>query len=232
LPRASRAVTVIGCVAFESAADGVKLQAPDPFAVAVPSSVVPSYTLTVEFASAVPLMVGVVFDVMVSSVDPVFDAVFRVGAAGVAGAMVSTVRFTVVEVAVLPAASVATALSVRRPSAKVDVATDQLPSALAVVVATVTVPFFTTTDALASAVPLIVGVALAVALPVVGDVIATVVAVSTIMVREADDTDVFPAASVAIAPTACGPTPSAVPRAMVQLPDASAVVVPSRVAPS
>jgi hypothetical protein len=176
-------------------------------------------------------MVGVVFDVTVSSVEPVFDAVFSVGAAGVVGAMVSTVRFTVVDVAVLPAASVATALSAPTPSARVDVATDQLPRALAVVAATVTVPFFTTMDALASAVPLMVGVALAVALPVVGAVIATVVAVSTMMVRAADDTDVLPAASVATAVIAWGPVGSAVPTATVQLPDPSAVVVPSRVVP-
>jgi hypothetical protein len=185
-PRASCAVIVMGWVAVERAVDGVKLQAPVPLAVVLPSRVAPSYTRTVEFASAVPLMVGVVFDVTVSSVEPVFDAVFRLGAAGVAGAMVSTVRFTVVEVAVLPAVSVAMALSARTPSARVDVATDQLPSALAVVVATVTVPFFTTMVALASAVPLIVGVAVAVALPVVGEVIAAVVAVSTIMVSDAD----------------------------------------------
>jgi hypothetical protein len=42
LPMASRAVTVIACVAFERAAEGVKLHAPVPLAVVVPSGVAPS----------------------------------------------------------------------------------------------------------------------------------------------------------------------------------------------
>ena len=48
-----------------------KLQAPLPFTGAVPSSVVPSYTFTVEFATAVPVSVRIAGSVMPSPTTPV-----------------------------------------------------------------------------------------------------------------------------------------------------------------
>ena len=49
----------------------IKLQAPLALAVAVPSSVVPSYTFTVEFATAVPVSVRMAGSVMPSPTTPV-----------------------------------------------------------------------------------------------------------------------------------------------------------------
>jgi hypothetical protein len=84
LPTASVAVAVIACARSASALGGVKLQTPLPLAVAVPSSVAPSNTRIVEFASALPPSAGVVFAVTTS--------VAGVVMLGAVGAVVSTVK--------------------------------------------------------------------------------------------------------------------------------------------
>src|SRR5262249_56362928 len=86
----------------------VKLQAPAPLAVTLPSRLAPSKTFTVALATAVPVNVSVLSLVMPSpttllSVE--YDAIV-----GLTGATVSMVTLSVLEAAlVLPARSVATA---------------------------------------------------------------------------------------------------------------------------
>ena len=63
------AVAVKLWLPFDKAAV-VKLQAPLPFAVTVPSCVVPSYTLTVLFAAALPVNVSVLSFVIPSPATP------------------------------------------------------------------------------------------------------------------------------------------------------------------
>ena len=180
-----------------------------------------------------PLMVGVVFAVMVSSVEPVLDPTFSVGAGGTAGASVSTVRLTAADVAVLPARSVDTAVSERTPSGSAEAGVSvQLPRASATTVPIVVVPFFTTTVAPTSAVPLMTGRLLAVELPDAGVVMATAVVVSMMMVSSAEAGETLPATSTATALRPCGPTPRAEEIVTVQLPEPSAMVVPTSVAPS
>lgn len=89
----------------------VKLQLPAPSTVVVPSEIAPSKTSTTEFASAVPLRVGVLSDVMLSVFDePVSLPAFKLGSLGATGALVSTVIGKTTDVRlVLPAVSVAVA---------------------------------------------------------------------------------------------------------------------------
>ena len=73
-------------------ADEVMLQFPEPSAVAVPSNVVPlvSYSLTVLFASAVPVNVGVVLLVMLSVAEmPVSVPFVMSGVLGAFGGVMS-----------------------------------------------------------------------------------------------------------------------------------------------
>ena len=93
------------------------LQLPEPSAVAVPSTVVPSvsYNLTVAPASApLPVMVGVVALVRLSELLlPVSEPVARSAALGAAGVEVSMVTVRPADAAlVLPAASVALVVNV------------------------------------------------------------------------------------------------------------------------
>lgn len=69
---------------------GVKLQLPEPSAMAVPIDAPPSYTVTVAFASVVPLRVGIVLLVTLSLLEiPESEAVVRSGTEGALGAVVS-----------------------------------------------------------------------------------------------------------------------------------------------
>ena len=70
----------------------VKLQLPEPFAIVVPIDTPPSYTVTVAFASAVPLKVGVVLLVRLSLDEvPLSDALSKSGVDGAEGAEASIV---------------------------------------------------------------------------------------------------------------------------------------------
>ena len=90
---------------------GVKVHAPCASASAVPKRVAPSYTLTTEFASAVPVMAGVLLLLLAGPL-----------MAGAEGVIVSTTMATADEPAlVLPAASDACTERLYEPSAKVEV---------------------------------------------------------------------------------------------------------------
>src|SRR5258708_28524505 len=107
LPAASVAVAVRLWALLASAAV-VKLQAPVPLAVALPSSVAPSNTLTVALASAVPVSVSVLSLVMPSPIVPL--SVENEAMLGATGAVVSMVTLRAADAGpVLPAASVAVA---------------------------------------------------------------------------------------------------------------------------
>ena len=109
LPAASVAVTDAACAPCPSccAAVTVKVQLPDPFAVAVPNCTPSIVTVTVAFASAVPVKVGV----------RMFTTAFAAGVVIVTdGAWVSTVIETLEARPTFPAASVAVAEIVRAPS--------------------------------------------------------------------------------------------------------------------
>ncbi len=120
LPAASVAVTVRLWLPSVRAV-GVKVQLPEASAVVVPSSVVPSKTLMVLLASAVPVSVGVASLVLPPAVmAPITGATLSVMVlmTGVAGAAVSTVSANAELVALtLPVASVAVAVRLWLPSA-------------------------------------------------------------------------------------------------------------------
>lgn len=93
LPAKSVALAVIAWLPLLKA-DEVILQLPEPSAVAVPKTVVPSvsYNLTVLLASAVPVKTGVVLLVMLSVLDaPVSVALVMSGVPGATGDDVSRV---------------------------------------------------------------------------------------------------------------------------------------------
>src|SRR5215212_9755439 len=113
LPAASLAVAVMECVALLRFAPGVKVQLPVLSAGVVPMmlapSPLPSKTVTVLLASAVPLMVGLLLLVMV----PLAGLLML----GALGTTVSMVRLRTAEAAeVLPAASLALAVMKCAPS--------------------------------------------------------------------------------------------------------------------
>jgi hypothetical protein len=89
---------------------------PEPSAVVVPSTVVPSvsYKVTAEPASAVPVSVGVVSLVRLSVEEvPLSDAALKSGAEGVVGAIASIVTDKALDTEeLLPAPSVALAVRV------------------------------------------------------------------------------------------------------------------------
>jgi hypothetical protein len=189
--------------------------------VVVPSGVPSMLTVTVLFASAVPVMTGVV--------SLVEDPSAGVTTTGAGGGVVSIVKVFVFETGeVLPAASVAVALTVCDPSVKVGAARVQFPEASAVAVVPSGVPsMLTVTVLFASAVPEIVGVVSFVDDPSAGVTTtgAGGAAVSTVNVLVFDTGEVLPAVSVAVAFTACAPSGSGVGVVRVQLPDPSAIVV-------
>ena len=151
LPALSVAVVLMLCAPFTSAAE-VQVHAPLALAVVTHNVVVPSFTVTVLFGSAVPAIVGVAFDVVLPSAGAVTT--------GAAGATVSTVKFLGADTGlVLPAGSVATAVTVCKPSLSGAAGEQlQLPNALAVVVQSGRPPSLTVTVLFGSAVPPIIGV--------------------------------------------------------------------------
>src|ERR1035437_9435513 len=113
LPAVSVSVAVKLWVAFDRV-PVVKLQAPLPFTVAVPSLVVPSNTATVLLASAAPVSVSVLTLVIWSPTTPLSGE--NDVMAGALGATVSTVTAKADEATpVLPAASVAVAVRLWAP---------------------------------------------------------------------------------------------------------------------
>ena len=100
------AVATMLCAPLPSAVAGVKLQAPVRSVVAVPTVVVPSFTVTTDPAAALPLTSGK-GPIVVPSAGAVI-----VGTSSVP----STVKVRAVEVAVLPTASVAVAVIVCCPA--------------------------------------------------------------------------------------------------------------------
>ena len=125
----------------------------------MPTAVVPSYSVTVAPASAVPVKVGLVTLVMLSVVDtPLSEAASRSGAEGAAGATVSMVTDKAPDAALrLPAASAALAVMLWVPFASVEAAIVHVPAAATPVPITVA-PSNKVTVLPASAVPVKVGV--------------------------------------------------------------------------
>ena len=145
---------------------------------------------------------------------------------GAAGGTVSIVGVITVEAEpVLPAPSVAVAVRLCAPSAKVT-GRLQVPSLAVVVVPNKVEPSKIFTVLPTSAVPLIV---VAVTLVIAGETGAV-----TSIVRETTDeaAPVLPAASVAFAVIACAPSLKASVGVKLHLPSLPAVVVPNKIAPS
>ncbi|EAU68165.1 Pea-VEAacid family [Stigmatella aurantiaca DW4/3-1] len=225
LPAASVAVAFTVCGPSASGAVGVRVQLPLAFAVAVPTDVPSTMTLTVLPGSAVPLYVGVL--------SLVVDPLAGVATTGATGAVASTVKlFVLDEGLVLPAASVAVARTVCGPSASGVVGVKlQLPLAFAVAVPTDVPSTMMLTVLPGSAVPLYVGVLSLVIEPLAGVVTtgATGAVASTVKLFVLDEGLVLPATSVAVARTVCGPSASGVVGVKLQLPLAFAVAVPTDV---
>ncbi|MDO9173598.1 MAG: hypothetical protein Q7V62_02265 [Actinomycetota bacterium] len=160
----------------------MKLHVPLPLARAVPIALPPSRIVTVEFASALPAIAGVVSLVTVSTAGVVID--------GAAGTAVSTVITRAVDAGLVsPAASVEVAVSVCAPEPSgVPGAKLQAPPALAVVVPIGLAPSRIVTVEFGSALPAISGVESLVEMSPAGVVIdgAVGAAVSTVKLRVAD----------------------------------------------
>jgi len=163
--------------------------------VAVPITTSPFRRVIVELASAVPVIIGVVS--FVSE-----EVVARV--AGASGAVVSIVMDIDDDTdEILPAESVAVAVREYTPSARAEEGeTEKFPSPSAVAVPITTSPLRRVIVALASEVPVIVGVVLFVIGEVVDKVVGAIGAVesevSIVMEIEADFDDIFPTKSVAV----------------------------------
>lgn len=126
LPAASVAIAVSvrdPAVRFD---EGVNVQLPDPFAVAVPMVVDPSRIAMLAFASAVPEMVGAKLVVDDPSSGDVMTAL---------GPVVSTVTTNAGDAAeTLPTLSVEVVVNEWAPEARVAVVNDQFPLAFALTV--------------------------------------------------------------------------------------------------
>ena len=222
---------------------------PEPSAVVVPSNVVPSvsYNLTVAPASTpLPVSVGVVTLVMLSVLLlPESDALARSAAPDAVGAVISTATVNPADATlVLPDVSVTLVVKVCAPSLRVLDVMLQLPEPSAVAVPSNVVPSvsYNLTVAPASApLPVTVGVVALVRLSVllvpVSDPLARSAApdavgavVSIVTVRLADAAPVLPAASVTLVVKVWSPALSVL-DVMLQLPEPSAVAVPSTVVP-
>ncbi len=214
LPAGSVAVATAVCGPFESAALVGTDQVPSAATVAEPTAVPSTVTWTVAPGSPVPVMVGVAL----ITVDPFAGAV-------IATIVVSSTVKLFIALAVLPAPSRALAATAWGPAASgVVVGIDQVPSAATVTVP-IGVPSITTfTIAPGSPVPVIVGRG-PVVLPFAGEVIATIVALSSVKVLVAFETP--PTVSVARAATTCIPAATPAGAGSVQRPIASAVAVPT-----
>ena len=227
----------------------VMLQLPKPSAVVVPSTVVPSvsYNLMVAPASApLPVMVGVVALVRLSELLlPVSEPDARSAAFGAAGAKVSMVTVRAADAAlVLPAASVALVVNVWLPALSVLDVMLQLPEPSAVAVPSTVVPSVSYNFTVAPAstpLPVMVGVVKLVMLSALlapvseplarsGAFDADGAVVSIVTVSPADAALVLPATSVTLVVSVCAPLVNVL-DVMLQLPEPSAVAVPSTVVP-
>ncbi|ARF89233.1 uncharacterized protein BCN122_II2490 [Burkholderia cenocepacia] len=231
LPAVSVAVTVIECAPSPKPVVGVNVQFPDGSAVVVPNNVVPSYTLTVLPASAVPLNVGVASSVLppemiAPTTEPTSSV--TVPMTGAPGAVVSPVTVTDADGPVLPAASVAVTPITVPAGSGVEGVYVHAPLGSAVTVASgVPSPFVSMlTVAPASAVPDNDVPSVAFTVGIAGAV------VSIVRSKAVLGTLTLPAASVAVTVRLCAPLPKPVVGVNVQFPDGSAVVVPSNVVPS
>ena len=210
-------------------------------ATALPSTVPPSYRVTVAPASAVPVKTGMVSAVMLSlSEMPLSELALRSGTDGAAGAVVSIVTFSGSEAAlVLPAVSVALTVSTCVPLDRVGEVIDQRPSLPAMTEPSAVLPSYKMTVVPASAMPLTVGVASFVMLspkvPLSLPAFSTGVpglagaVVSMVTNKGAEKPLVLLAASVAVTLSTCGPAAIALTGVIDHLPALSAVAEPSKV---
>ena len=188
----------------------------------LPTKVVPSNSVTVALASAVPVKVGVLTLVVLSVFDvPLSDVTARSGTLGVTGAAVSIVTVSTPEAALtLPARSVALATIAWTPFANGLAAMDHTPAASAWLLPTTVAPSNSVTVALASAVPVNVGVVTLVVLSVFdgplsdptarsGALGTTGAVVSTVTVSATEGAPALPAKSVACAVIAWTPSAKA-----------------------
>ena len=223
LPAGSVAATNTVCGPLLSAVVGVQLQVPPAPTTAVQSVTPPSFTVMVLPGSAVPLNVGVVS----------LTTWLGVGAltTGVAGGVLSTVIGRVLAGPVLPAGSVAVALSVCAPSLRAKGGVQvQLPlaSTTALQITGPPAPSVTLTVLPGSPVPLTVGVVSLKMLPAVGAMMAGAMgAVESIVTGTLVAGLVLPAGSVAVVLSVCGPSDNAVVGVQLQLPLALATAVQS-----
>src|SRR5207248_826026 len=132
---------------------------PAAFATPEPTATPSLKIVTVLFASAVPLKVGVVAFVILSVLLlPVSDAAIRSGVDGAPGAGVSIVTDRAADPALtFPATSVAVAVMLCVPSVRVELVIDQFPEPSAATLPISAVPSNSVTVLFASAVPLNVG---------------------------------------------------------------------------
>ena len=189
--------------------------------------------VTVEFATAVPVSVGVVELVMLSVEDtPVSDAAARSGNPGVAIAVGVMVTVFVADVPAFPATSTVVAEKVWTATASHDAGVKvQLPSASAVAEPMMVAPSLMATEASGSATPLKVGVVLPVELPAAGLVRVMVAVVSIVTASPGDAIETLPALSVAVEVMLWTPAERG-DDVYVQAPEPSAVMVASSVVPS
>jgi len=247
LPATSVDFTVMLCAPSESE-DVVTDHLPCASAVVEAISVFPpvSYRLIIANASVVPENSNVLALVIPSELElPVSLAVASVGALGVVGEVVSIVTDRLLEALLtLPAVSLALAVRVCAPSLKVELVIDHLPEPSAVVAPSTVLPSvsYKVTVALASEVPLKIGVVVLVrsslllvplssALLKSGVPGALGAVVSIVISKLLEALLTLPAVSVTLAVSVCAPSLKVV-LVILQLPLPSAVVVPSTVLPS
>ena len=227
-PAASVAVATRACEPSLSAVPDVQLQLPFASAVAVQIVVLPSLTATLLFASAVPLIVGLVLFVTVPETGLV--------SSGADGGVWSIVKVTAADAGLaLPAGSVATAVNVCEPSlSAVPGMQFHAPALFAITVQMTVLPSLTVTLLPASAVPLIEGCEVVSVAPAVGPLMtgATGAVVSIVNASAVETGLALPAASVATAVTECAPSLSDALSVQIHTPLPSVIAVQSVVLPS
>src|ERR671917_288304 len=222
-PTASICVADTVCGPSPSGVVGSSVQVPSGATVAVPTTTPSTVTVTVAPGSPVPVIVGVLSEIV--------DPSAGLSTTGASGTVVSTVNVTVSDAGdVLPAGSVCVAVTVWSPSASGVVTSRlQVPSGATVVVPTTVPSMVTSTVAPGSPVPVIVGVESAVTSPSAGDGTTggSGAVVSTVKVTGSDAGETLPAASVCVAVTVCEPSPRASGTTSDQVPSGATVVVPT-----
>lgn len=129
---------------------------PLPSAVPVPATLLPSYSVTVEPATAVPAKVCVAAWVMLSDADrPVSEAGASAGLPGAASSALVTTVIAFDRLDVLPAASVADAVMWCVPTHKARVYTVQVPALLTTALPSGVAPSYRVTVEPASPTPVI-----------------------------------------------------------------------------